>query len=199
MNIICSDLEGVFIPEIWINIAEKTGIEELKLTTRDITDYDELMKKRLSVLDKHKIRLKDITDVIKTMDPLEGAAEALTWIRERTQFVLLSDTYEEFIMPLMKKLAYPVVLCHSLSIDADGRITDYHLRQQNQKKHGVKAFHSLNYKVTAFGDSYNDTAMLKEADHGFFFNPPENVSKEFPEFPVVKNYEELKSMLSSFI
>ncbi|MFK5926124.1 MAG: bifunctional phosphoserine phosphatase/homoserine phosphotransferase ThrH [Desulfuromusa sp.] len=199
MNIICSDLEGVFVPEIWINVAEKTGIEELKLTTRDITDYDELMKNRLSVMDKHKIKLKDITDVIKTIDPLEGAAEALTWIRERTQIVILSDTFEEFAMPLMKKLAYPVVLCNSLSVDADGRITDYHLRQQNQKKQGVKAFHSLNYKVTAFGDSYNDTAMLKEADHGFFFNPPENVSKEFPEFPVVKNYEELKSMLSSFI
>ncbi len=199
MNIVCSDLEGVFIPEIWINVAEKTGIEELKLTTRDITDYDELMKKRLSVMNAHKLRLKDITDVIKTIDPLEGAAEALTWIRERAQIVILSDTFEEFAMPLMKKLGYPVVFCHSLSIDADGRITDYHLRQQNQKKHGVQAFHSLNYNVIAFGDSYNDTAMLKEADHGFFFNPPENVSREFPEFPVVKTYKELKSMLKSFI
>ena len=199
MNIVCSDLEGVFIPEIWINVAKKTGIEELKLTTRDITDYDELMKKRLSVMNEHGVRLKDITEVIKAIDPLEGAAEALTWIRERSQIVIFSDTFEEFAMPLMKKLGYPVIFCHSLSIDPDGRITDYHLRQQNQKKHGVKAFHSLNYNVIAFGDSYNDTSMLKEADNGFFFNPPENVSKEFPEFPVVKNYDELKTMLSSLI
>ncbi len=199
MNIICSDLEGVFIPEIWINVAEKTGIEELKLTTRDITDYNELMKKRLSVMDDNGLKLQDITEVIKTIDPLEGAYEALNWIRERSQIIILSDTFEEFAMPIMKKLGYPVVFCHSLSIDADGRITDYHLRQQNQKKHGVRAFQALNYKVTAFGDSYNDTAMLKEADNGFFFNPPRNVSEEFPEFPVVKDYEELKVMLKSFI
>jgi len=199
MNIICSDLEGVFLPEIWINIAEKTGIEDLKLTTRDITDYDVLMKKRLSVMDEHGIRLKDITEVIKTIDPLEGAVEALAWIRERYQIVILSDTFEEFIRPLMKKLGYPVVFCHSLSVDSASRITDYHLRQQNQKKHGVKAFQSLNYTVTAFGDSYNDTAMLQEADHGFFFNPPETVAKEFPEFPVARDYDELKTMLRSFI
>ena len=199
MNIVCSDLEGVFIPEIWINIAEKTGVNELKLTTRDITDYDELMKKRLSVMKEHKIGIKDITEVIKTIDPFEGAVEALTWIRKRCQIVILSDTFEEFAMPMMEKLSYPVIFCHSLSIDGKGRITDYHLRQQNQKKHGVKAFHSLNYKVTAFGDSYNDTSMLKEADNGFFFNPPDNVAKEFPEFPVVKNYDELKTMLNSFI
>ncbi len=199
MNIICSDLEGVFIPEIWISVAEKTGIEGLKLTTRDITDYDELMKKRLTIMDEHGIKLQDITEVIKKIEPLEGAAEALTWIRKRYQIIILSDTFEEFAMPLMEKLGYPVVFCHSLSIDTEGRIIDYHLRQQNQKKYGVKAFHSLNYKVTAFGDSYNDTSMLKEADNGFFFNPPENVAKEFPEFPVVRNYEELKSMLASLI
>lgn len=199
MDLICSDLEGVFIPEIWINVAQRTGIEELKLTTRDITDYDVLMKKRLTIMEQHGLKLKDITDVIDTIDPLEGAEDALTWIRERTQIIILSDTFEEFARPLMKKLGFPALFCHSLEVDDSGRITDYKLRQPNQKKHAVKAFKSLNYRVIAFGDSYNDTEMLKEADHGFFFMPPDNVIKEFPQFKVTLNYDELKTMIGSLL
>lgn len=196
MKLICCDLEGVWIPEIWINVAERTGIEELKLTTREISDYDVLMTKRLSVLDKHGLKLKDITDVIATMEPLEGALETLDWIRERYQIIILSDTFEEFARPLMKKLNYPALLCHSLEIDNSGRIADYRLRQASQKKHAVRAFKGLNYQTIAFGDSYNDTAMLKEADKAFFFRPPDNVIKEFPQFDITRTYEELKAKLS---
>lgn len=199
MDILCSDLEGVFIPEIWINVAEKTGIEELKLTTRDISDYDELMKKRLAVMDKHGLKLKDITDVIAAIEPMEGAVETLTWIREQTQIIILSDTFEEFAQPLMKKLGFPTLLCHSLTIDNNGRITGYNLRQQNQKKNAVKALQNLNYRVIAFGDSYNDTAMLKQADYGFFFMPPESILKDFPKIAVTRNYDELKKMITSVL
>ncbi|MEA1967241.1 MAG: bifunctional phosphoserine phosphatase/homoserine phosphotransferase ThrH [Thermodesulfobacteriota bacterium] len=199
MDILCSDLEGVFIPEIWINVAEKTGIEELKLTTRDISDYDELMKKRLAVMDKHGLKLKDITDVIAAIEPMEGAVETLTWIREQTQIIILSDTFEEFAQPLMKKLGFPTLLCHSLTIDHNGRITGYKLRQQNQKKNAVKALQNLNYRVIAFGDSYNDTAMLKQADYGFFFMPPESILKDFPKIAVTRNYDELKKMITSVL
>lgn len=199
MDILCSDLEGVFIPEIWINVAEKTGIEELKLTTRDISDYDELMKKRLAVMDKHGLKLKDITDVIAAIEPMEGAVETLTWIREQTQIIILSDTFEEFAQPLMKKLGFPTLLCHSLTIDHNGRITGYNLRQQNQKKNAVKALQNLNYRVIAFGDSYNDTAMLKQADYGFFFMPPESILKDFPKIAVTRNYDELKKMITSVL
>ncbi len=199
MKLICSDLEGVFIPEIWVNVAEKTGIEELRLTTREISDYDVLMAKRLEVLDKHDLKLKDITDVIATIKPLDGALETLNWIRERAQIIILSDTFEEFARPLMKQLNYPALLCHSLVINNEGRIVDYKLRQANQKKQAVKAFKGLNYNVIAFGDSYNDTAMLKEADYGFFFRPPDNVIKEFPQFEVTHTYEEVKAKLNSLI
>lgn len=199
MNIICSDLEGVFIPEIWINVAIKTGIEELKLTTRDISDYDVLMKKRLAVMEQHNLKLKDITDVIAGIDPMDGAVETLNWIREQTQIIVLSDTFEEFARPLMKKLGYPALMCHSLTIDSTGRIADYNLRLASHKMHAVKAFKALNYRVIAFGDSYNDTAMLTEADHGFFFMPPDNVVKEFPQLKVTRNYDELKQMISSLL
>lgn len=199
MKIICSDLEGVFIPEIWVNVAEKTGIEELKLTTREISDYDVLMTKRLEVLDEHSLKLKDITDIISTVEPLEGALETLNWIRERAQIIILSDTFEQFARPLMKKLNYPALLCHSLVVDSDGKITDYKLRQANQKKQAIKAFKGLNYTTIAFGDSYNDTAMIKEADHGFFFRPPDNVIREFPDFDVIDTYEQLKKKLNSFL
>lgn len=199
MDIICSDLEGVFIPEIWINVAEKTGIEELKLTTRDISDYDVLMKKRLTVMDQHGLKLKDITDVISTMEPLDGAKEALDWIRERSQIIILSDTFEEFARPMMKKLGYPALMCHSLTIDKTGCIAGYNLRQPNQKKHAVKAFKSLNYRVFAFGDSFNDTAMLLEADHGFFFMPPDNVIQEFPQLDVTRTYDELKTKIDGLL
>jgi len=199
MKLICSDLEGVFVPEIWVNVAQKTGIEELKLTTREISDYDVLMAKRLSVMDQHGLKLKDITDIISTIELLDGALETLNWIRERAQIVILSDTFEEFARPLMKKLNYPALFCHSLIIDAEGRIADYKLRQANQKKHAIKAFKGLNYTTIAFGDSYNDTSMIKEADHGFFFRPPDNVTREFPEFDVTRTYDELKEKLTKLL
>lgn len=199
MDILCSDLEGVFIPEIWINVALKTGIDELKLTTRDISDYDVLMKRRLAILKEHNLKLRDITDVIDTIDPLDGAAETLAWIRESHQIVILSDTFEEFARPLMKKLGFPTLLCHNLTIDASGSIASYNLRMPNHKKHAVTALKQLNYRVIAFGDSYNDTAMLKEADHGFLFCPPKNVIREFPELAVTTTYHELKQMIASLV
>ncbi len=195
MDIVCSDLEGVFIPEIWINVAKKTGIEELKLTTRDISDYNVLMKRRISILDEHGLKIKDITDVIETMDPLEGAVEFLDWARERTQVIVVSDTFTQFAGPLMKKLGRPTLFCHTLSIGSDGTVKGYNLRQQEGKKRTIQALKSLDYRVIAFGDSYNDIGMLKEADAAALFRPPENVINEFPEFPVTTDYEELKAVL----
>ena len=195
MDIICSDLEGVFVPEIWINVAQKTGIEELKLTTRDISDYDVLMKRRIAILDEHGLKIKDITDVIETMEPLEGAVEFLDWIRARTQIIIVSDTYTQFAGPLMNKLGRPTLFCHTLSIDVDGTVKGYNLRQQEGKKKTVAALQSLDYRVIAFGDSYNDIGMLKQADTAALFKPPENVIDEFPEFPVTTTYAELKAFL----
>ena len=195
MDIICSDLEGVFVPEIWINVATKTGIEELKLTTRDISDYDILMKKRISILDEHKLKIKDITDVIETMEPLEGAVEFLNWVREKTEIIVVSDTFTQFAGPLMKKLGRPTLFCHTLSIDADGTVKGYNLRQQEGKKKTVEALQSLDYRVIAFGDSYNDIGMLKQANAAVLFRPPENVIDEFPEFPVTTEYNQLKEFL----
>ena len=191
MDIFCSDLEGVFVPEIWINVAERTGIEELKLTTRDISDYDVLMQKRLDTLKQHGLKMKDITDVIATIDPMEGAVECVNWLRRRAQLIILSDTFEEFAGPLMEKLGLPTLFCHSLTIDAEDNVAGYNLRQQDQKKHAVAALKGLNYRTTAFGDSYNDINMLKEADAGILYCPPQNVIDEFPEFPVARNYDEL--------
>ncbi len=199
MNIVVADLEGVFLPEIWVNVALKTGIEELKLTTRDISDYDVLMQKRLSILDEHNLKIQDIQEVIATLDPLPGAKEMLDWIRSQTQIIILSDTFEEFAAPLMKKLDYPALLCHNLTIDGDGRITQYNLRIDNQKQKAVEAFRAMNYTVIGFGDSYNDIGMIKTANHGFFFRPPESVTTDFPEYPVVRDYEGLKSMLESLL
>lgn len=199
MKLFCADLEGVFLPEVWIEVALKVGIEELKLTTRDISDYDVLMKKRLSILNENNLKIKDITDVIATIDPIEGATETLDWIRERAQIIILSDTYEEFAKPMMKKLNYPALLCHSLTIENDGTIKDYNIRIESQKKEAVKAFKQMNYTVTAFGDSYNDTQMILEADNGFFYNPPESVIKDFPTIPVTKNYDEVKTMIESLL
>jgi phosphoserine/homoserine phosphotransferase len=199
MKLFCADLEGVFLPEVWIEVALKVGIEELKLTTRDISDYDILMKKRLSILNENNLKIKDITDVIATIDPIEGATETLDWIRERAQIIILSDTYEEFAKPMMKKLNYPALLCHSLTIENDGTIKDYNIRIESQKKEAVKAFKQMNYTVTAFGDSYNDTQMILEADNGFFYNPPESVIKDFPTIPVTKNYDEVKTMIESLL
>lgn len=199
MKILVADLEGVFLPEIWINVAEKTGIDELKLTTRDISDYDVLMTKRLSILKEHKLTLKDIQEVIATLDPLDGAKEMLDWIRAKTQIIILSDTFEEFAGPLMAKLDYPALLCHNLTTDSQGRITDYNLRIDDQKTRAVKSLQSLNYHVIAFGDSYNDSGMIQRADQGFFFKPPESILTDFPGIPVTQNYDELKVMISKML
>jgi phosphoserine/homoserine phosphotransferase len=197
VKIIVADLEGVFLPEIWISVAEKTGIEGLKLTTRDISDYDVLMTKRLSICKENNLKIQDINKVIATLEPLDGALEVLTWIREESQIIILSDTFEEFAKPLMPKLNYPTLLCHSLTIDNQGNITGYNLRTNNQKAKAVKALKGLNYHVIAFGDSYNDIGMIQEADRGFFFSPPDSVIADYPKIPVTKNYQELKTMIGN--
>jgi phosphoserine/homoserine phosphotransferase len=189
----CLDLEGVLVPEIWINVAERTGIDALRRTTRDEPDYDLLMKQRLQILADHDLGLADIQQVIGTLSPLPGAPEFLDWLRERFQLVILSDTFYDFAQPLMRQLAFPTLFCHSLETDAAGRIADYHLRLPDQKRRAVQAFHGLNLKVIAAGDSYNDTSMLSEADAGILFRPPQNVIDEFPQFPVATSYEALQS------
>lgn len=193
MQLVCLDLEGVLIPEIWINFAEATGIDELKATTRDIPIYDDLMTMRLEVLKKHGLGLPQIQEVIQGMKPMEGAKEFLDWLRSNFQLVILSDTFYEFGMPFMAQLGYPTLFCHKLVTDEKGTITDYLIRQPDPKRSSVKAFHSLNYKIIAAGDSYNDTTMLSEADAGILFKAPDNVIQEFPQFPVTNNYEELKA------
>ena len=199
MHVICSDLEGVFVPEIWINVAERTGIADLRLTTRDISDYDVLMKRRLSILDANGLKLKDITEVIATMDPLPGAREFLDWVRARTQVIIVSDTFVEFARPLMEKLGWPTLLCHSLTVDDSGAIAGYNLRQADGKRKVAQAFKDLNYHVLAMGDSYNDVTMLKEAHQGVLFCPPQNVVDEYPQFPVATTYEELKGIFGRVI
>ena len=193
MEIACLDLEGVLIPEIWINFAERTGIEELRLTTRDVPDYDALMTRRLSILAENDLGLADIQEVIGGMAPLPGAREFLDWLRERAQVVILSDTFYQFAAPLMRQLGWPTLFCHRLEIGEGGRVTNYHLRQKDGKRQAVKAFHQLNFHVIAAGDSYNDTTMLSEADAGILFRPPDNVIEEFPQFPVTRTYDELRS------
>lgn len=192
MEIACLDLEGVLIPEIWINFAKRTGIDELRATTRDIPDYDVLMRQRLRILEQHKLGLPDIQQVIDGMGPLEGAREFLDWLRERFQVVILSDTFYEFAAPLMRQLGHPTLLCHRLSVDESGAVRDYHLRQKDPKRASIKALHSLNYRIIAAGDSYNDTSMLAEADRGILFRPPQNVIDEFPQYPVVTDYQQFR-------
>jgi phosphoserine/homoserine phosphotransferase len=199
MRIICADMEGIFTPEIWIQVSQKTGIEELKLTTRDISDYDVLMKRRLGILAAHGLKLKDITDVIETMDPLEGAVEFLDWMRSQTQVIVVSDTYVEFAKPLLKKLGWPTLFCNSLTIAPDGSISDYKLRQKDGKRKTVLSLKQLKYSIIAVGDSYNDITMLKEADDGILFRPPENVKNEYPELPATCNYEELKAVMEKLL
>jgi phosphoserine/homoserine phosphotransferase len=190
--IACLDLEGVLLPEIWIAFAEETGIKELKLTTRDIPDYDKLMQGRLNILEKNNLKLIDIENVIKKLSPLEGAIDFLNWLKSEFQVIILSDTFYQFAGPLMKSLDYPTLFCHELTINKKGSITGYKLRQKDGKTKAVSALKKLNFRVIAAGDSYNDTGMLQEADAGILFCPPENVVKEFPQFPVSRNYEEFK-------
>ena len=188
----CLDLEGVLLPEIWIKFAEKTGIEELKLTTRDIPDYDQLMMGRLAILKKHNLKLQDIQDVIEALSPLDGACDFLQWLKSEFQVIILSDTFYEFAQPLMKKLDYPTLFCHKLITDDAGNILNYELRQSDQKTKAVKALQGLNFQVISAGDSYNDTGMLQQADAGILFCPPEKVIQEFPQFPVTRNYNEFQ-------
>lgn len=192
MEIACLDLEGVLVPEIWIGFAEKTGIDELRATTRDIPDYDVLMKQRLRLLDQHNLGLPDIHEVISTMAPMSGALEFIQWLKARFQVVILSDTFYEFSQPLMAQLEFPTLFCHRLIADENGRIVDYKLRQKDPKRQCVKAFHGLNFRVIAAGDSYNDTTMLSEAEAGILFKAPDNVIAEFPQFPAVDTYAELR-------
>jgi phosphoserine/homoserine phosphotransferase len=199
MEITCLDLEGVLVPEIWINFAERTGIEELRLTTRDVPDYDALMTRRLSILKENNLRLQDIQEVIAGMSPLPGAREFLEWLRERSQVVVLSDTFYQFAAPLMRQLGWPTLFCNRLEIGEDGRVSSYHLRQKDGKRQAVRAFHRLEFRVIAAGDSYNDTSMLSEADVGILFRPPDNVVEEFPQFPVTRTYDELRSEFQSAI
>ncbi|MAI06604.1 MAG: bifunctional phosphoserine phosphatase/homoserine phosphotransferase ThrH [Alphaproteobacteria bacterium TMED87] len=195
MEIVCLDLEGVLIPEVWIAFAEKTGIDDLRATTRDIPDYNILMKQRLEILEKNNFLLKDIQAVISSLEPLPGAKAFLDWLREKFQLVILSDTFYEFSHPFMRKLEWPTLFCHKLLVDSRGRVLDYQLRQDDPKGTSVKAFKSLNYKVFAAGDSYNDISMLSEADTGILIHAPQNVINDFPQFNSVNSYEELKSIL----
>ena len=195
MELLCLDLEGVLIPEIWINFAKKTGIKELEATTRDIPDYDVLMTQRLRILKEHNLGLPDIQAVIDDMGPLAGAKEFVEWARTHFQLIILSDTFYEFAHPLMRQLGWPTIFCHKLEVNEQGFITDYKLRQPDQKRAAVKALHQLNFRVIAAGDSYNDTTMLSEADHGFLFDAPANVIAEFPQFPAIHGYDALKEAI----
>ncbi len=193
MQIACLDLEGVLVPEIWIEFSKRTGIPELSRTTRDEPDYDKLMRGRLGILAAHRLGLRDIQDVIAGMGPLAGAREFLDWLRDRHQVVILSDTFYEFAAPLMRQLGYPTLLCHRLETAPDGRVSGYRIRLADHKRRTVAALRELNFRTIAAGDSYNDTAMLGEADAGILFHPPENVIREFPQFPVALTYDELKA------
>ena len=192
MELACLDLEGVLVPEIWIAFAEKTGIDELRATTRDIPDYNVLMKQRLVLLDQHNLKIGDIQDVIGTLEPLPGALDFINWLRERFQVIILSDPFYEFSQPLMRQLHWPTLFCHRLIVDDTGRVIDYKLRQDDPKRASIKALQSLKYRVLAAGDSYNDTTMLGEADVGFLIHAPDNVIQEFPQFKAVDTLDQLK-------
>ena len=199
MYMVCLDLEGVLVPEIWINVAKKTGIKELELTTRDISDYDVLMKKRLTILHKHSLKINDIKKVIDYMKPLDGAVEFLEWLRSCVPVIIASDTFVQFAGPLMKKLGWPTLFCNTLLVEPDGSVTGYKLRQQDGKRQAIIALKNLNYKTIAVGDSYNDVSMLKEADTGIFFRPPDNIKNEFTELTASYSYEELKNIIQRII
>ena len=192
MEIVCLDLEGVLIPEIWIGVAERTGVESLKTTTRDIPDYDQLMKQRLRIMDTHKLGISDVKEVIGSLEPLDGAISFLENLRKDFQVIILSDTFYEFAEPFMMKLSLPTLFCHNLEIDQNGRIIDYHLRLKDHKRKAVESLKNLNFTVYAAGDSYNDTSMLDAADRGILFKAPDNVKNEFPQFPFVDSYKLLR-------
>ena len=195
MDLVCLDMEGVLIPEIWIAFAEETGIASLRATTRDIPDYNELMQQRLRILDENGLTLPEIQRVIAGLSPLEGAADFLQDLRQVYQVVILSDTFYEFAQPMMQQLAWPTLLCNRLRVSDDGQILDYVLRQQDPKRHAVEAFKALNYRIFAAGDSYNDTSMLGSADRGFLFKAPDNVKAEFPQFKSTQDYDVLRAMI----
>lgn len=199
MNILCSDLEGVFVPEVWINVAERTGIPELRRTTRDEPDYGKLMRFRMALLREKGLKLADIRDVIATIRPLEGALELLEWLKERVPVVIVSDTFTQFADPLMAQLGRPTLFCNELVIDTEGFIADFQLRQHDQKRKVVQALQNLNYIVIAMGDSYNDTTMLSQAEYGILFRPPDNVRRDFPQFPVAQDYQELRHIIGDVI
>ena len=196
---LCSDLEGVLVPEVWINVARWTGIDELKLTTRDISDYNALMKRRLEILKQHGITIKDIQKVISLLELMPGALDFVNWLHGRVQMVVVSDTFREFADPLLEKMGWPVLFCHHLTIDKEGNITDFNLRQTEAKKRVVEALQNLNFKVIALGDSYNDISMLRKAEHGILYRPPQNVIDDNPDIRVVNSYSQLKHLVTEIL
>ena len=199
MYILCSDLEGVLVPEVWINVARWTGIDELKLTTRDISDYNALMKRRLEILKQHGITINDIQKVISLLELMPGALDFVNWLHGRVQMVVVSDTFREFADPLLEKMGWPVLFCHHLTIDREGNITDFNLRQNEAKKRVVEALQNLNFKVIAIGDSYNDVSMLRQAQHGILYRPPQNVIDDNPDIRFVNSYSQLKNLVSGIL
>jgi phosphoserine / homoserine phosphotransferase len=199
MYILCTDLEGVLVPEVWINVARWTGIDELKLTTRDISDYDALMQRRLAILQQHSITINDIQKVISLLELMPGALDFINWLHGRVQLVVVSDTFREFADPLLEKMGWPVLFCHHLTIDKDGNITDFNLRQTEAKKKVVEALQELNFKVIAVGDSYNDISMLRQAEFGILYKPPQNVIDDNQDIRVVNSYSQLKYLVSGIL
>lgn len=197
MNIVCFDMEGVFTPEIWVNVAKKTGIEALMITTRDEPDYDKLMHYRIDILEKHGITLAYIQEVIASLDLLPGARDFFDWVRERSQAIVVTDSFVEFAMPFIEKLGRPLVLCHNLETDSRGMITGYKIRQPDPKRKVVEAFQQLRYKVIGIGDSYNDIGMIAQADKGIFFRPPDKVVQDYPQYPVTREYAELMALIET--
>ena len=198
-SLLASDLEGVLIPEIWVCVAEKTGIEALKLTTREISNYDELMQHRLRTMLEHGLTIHDVHAVIATIDPLPGAVAFVEWVRTRTRFVIITDSFYEFLEPIMPKLGFPTIFAHALELDAAGRIVDYRLRMPNSKERAIEGLRHIGFRIMAFGDSYNDTNMLGAADLGVFFNPPDNVRADFPQFQSAYDYTQLRALAETFL
>lgn len=199
MHMVCMDLEGVLVPEIWISFAEKTGIKELRLTTRDVDDYDKLMRHRIAILQHHRLTLADIQEVIGTLSPLDGAVEFLDSLRSKTQVVILSDTFIEFAWPLMRKLKWPTLFCNSLQVDSSNMITGYHLRQQDGKRKAIEGLKGMGFFVFAAGDSYNDLSMIKSADYGALFRAPQHIREKEPTLPHAQTYEEFEAVIDRFL